>query len=171
VNARMDNTPSAYAATFRMNPAMNMERTRPASLLLEFFSRRYLMFLLSGGSSAVLGVVLRLLFSQFMTYTYSVIASYFFSTLAAYALNKRLVFRGRAGGGELGRFFVVNIIGLAQTTLLSNLFFRVIHWAVPVSIPVAETAGHAVALSTLAVTSFIIHKFWTFSDRRGGQAE
>jgi len=53
VNARMDNTPSAYAATFRMNPAMNMERTRPASLLLDFFSRRYLMFLLSGGSCCV----------------------------------------------------------------------------------------------------------------------
>lgn len=111
----------------------------------------------------MLGVSLRLLFAQFMGYTASVIASYFFSTLAAYVLNKRLVFRGQAKGTELGRFFVVNVIGLLQTALLSNAFFKMIHWATPLSIPVAETLGHASALSTLAVTSFIIHKYWTFS--------
>nr|WP_281367602.1 GtrA family protein [Stenotrophomonas tumulicola] len=122
--------------------------------------------MVSGGSSAVLGVTLRLLFAQFMGYTASVIVSYFFSTLAAYALNKRLVFRGQARSTELGKFFVVNVIGLLQTTLLSNAFFKLIEWTTLLSVPLAETLGHAGALSTLAVTSFIIHKYWTFSESK-----
>ncbi|WP_295568236.1 GtrA family protein [uncultured Stenotrophomonas sp.] len=152
-------------------PADGCSTDRPneapsGGLLRDFFSRRYLLFLVSGGSSAVLGVTLRLLFAQFMGYTASVIVSYFFSTLAAYALNKRLVFRGQARSTELGKFFVVNVIGLLQTALLSNAFFKLIEWATRLPVPVAETMGHAVALSTLAVTSFIIHKYWTFSESK-----
>lgn len=155
--------PVQPAAHAQPNDTAQQNSRSLSNLLRDFFSRRYLLFLVSGGSSALLGVSLRLLFAQFMGYTASVIASYFFSTLAAYALNKRLVFRGQARGTELGRFFVVNVIGLLQTALLSNVFFKVIHWATALSVPVAETLGHATALSTLAVTSFIIHKYWTFS--------
>ncbi|PSD18160.1 hypothetical protein C7E19_03685 [Stenotrophomonas maltophilia] len=121
-------------------PADGCSTDRPneapgGGLLRDFFSRRYLLFLVSGGSSAVLGVTLRLLFAQFMGYTASVIVSYFFSTLAAYALNKRLVFRGQARSTELGKFFVVNVIGLLQTALLSNAFFQ------------AHRVGNAIARS------------------------
>ncbi|WP_420106314.1 hypothetical protein, partial [Herbaspirillum huttiense] len=57
-------------------------------------------------------------------------------------------------------------IGQLKTALLSNAFFKLIECATRLPVPVAETMGHAVALSTLAVTSFIIHKYWTFSESK-----
>jgi putative flippase GtrA len=138
-------------------------------LIADFLSRRYLLFLFSGCTASALNIVLRLGFGQFMAYIPSIALAYVFSTLAAYLLNRYLVFKSTSTRYhvEATQFYMVNVVGLAQTILLSSLLSHLLATRVGLALQLSQTLAHVAALSTLAVTSFLLHKYWTFAPRRG----
>ncbi|WP_158543436.1 GtrA family protein [Dyella solisilvae] len=141
--------------------------SKVSSLLrAELLTSRYLRFLTASGASAIVNILLRIELSRSMAYNPSVALAYVFSTLLAFVFNRIFVFsaQGRASHIQLARFFVVNIIGLIQTLVLSNVLSRLFSAVTHLPLQLNETLAHAFALSTLAITSFFLHKNFTFSN-------
>ena len=138
------------------------------NLIGDFLSRRYLLFLFSGGTASAVGIVLRLLFGLFMDYVPSIVAAYVLSTLTAYLLNRFLVFKatGKRYHVEIAKFYIVNVIGLLQTIAISSVLAGLLKGRLSLPQTVSETLAHVAALSTLAVTSFLLYKYWTFAPRK-----
>lgn len=134
-------------------------------LIADFLSRRYLLFLVSGCTASALNILLRLGFGQFMAYIPSIALAYVFSTLAAYLLNRHLVFKSTSTRYhvEATQFYVVNVVGLCQTILISSLLAHLLEQRLGLPLQASQTLAHVGALSTLAVTSFLLHKYWTFA--------
>ena len=135
------------------------------SLLAEFLSKRYVMFLVSGCTASALNIVLRLGLGEYMAYVPSIALAYVFSTLLAYLLNRYLVFKSHNSRFhvEAGQFYIVNVIGLTQTVVLSSLLTLLLAGPLEIKLEVAQTLAHIAALSTLAVTSYLLHRYWTFA--------
>lgn len=108
----------------------------------------------------------RFFLSLYLSFTVAVPVAYIFGMLTAYALMRRFVFRAseRPLGSKLIRFSVVNAVGLVQVLALSLwLAFSVLpnlgirsH---------TNDVAHFLALSTLAITSYFGHRYWTFGRR------
>ena len=139
----------------------------------DLFTFHYLRFLAASGASAVVNVVLRIALSHSMTYVQSIVIAYVISTFLAFVFNKLFVFdvRGRAYHVQLAYFLAVNSVGLVQTMILSSVFSGFLQAFFPESMQLAETLGHIAALSTLAITSYLLHKNFTFTKIINGSIE
>jgi putative flippase GtrA len=134
---------------------------------LEILSVRYFRFLVVSGTSVLVNILARAILGHWINYPSSIAIAYVFSTATAFALNGALVFKVTDHLlRRLALFVAVNLIGLIQTLIVStgllhldNQFF------LTYALPVRETACHVIALSTLAVTSFFLHKKFTFSEK------
>ena len=63
--------------------------------------------------------------------------------------------------GQFARFSLVNIIGFAQVWLVSVGLVRLVFPATWPA-PSAETAAHVIGLGSIAATSFLLHKRFSF---------
>lgn len=126
--------------------------------------RRFIIFLLCGGMSALCNVTSRLIFSEFIPFGQAVIAAYFVGMITAFVLFKVFAFDAKSSyrtKTEAYRFFLVNCWGLFQVYILSSLlrlaisnFGTEIFWS--------ENISHFLAIGSLAITSFFLHNYFTF---------
>jgi putative flippase GtrA len=131
-----------------------------------YLSRQFLVFLLCGGGAALLNWLSRFAFSRYFTFGVSVTLAYVVGMVAAYALFRVFVFRDSAQSRprQASAFILVNAVGFLQTLAVSEALGRhLFNRFAPPSI--AEGAGHAVGVGSVAVTSFLLHKFITFASR------
>ncbi|WP_431302485.1 GtrA family protein [Sediminicoccus sp. BL-A-41-H5] len=128
-----------------------------------------LRFVLSGGAAAAANVLARILFSQVMPYSPAIILAYGVGMLTAYLLMRRFVFErsGRGTREEAGRFILVNAVAAAQVWAVSILLAR---WLLPALgwSWQAETLAHMAGVGSTVLTSYAMHKAFTF--RRKGDA-
>jgi putative flippase GtrA len=126
-------------------------------------------FVLSGGAAAAANVVSRILFSQVMPYSPAIILAYGVGMLTAYLLMRRFVFSasGRRTRDEAWRFALVNAVAAAQVWAVSLLLAR---WLLPALgwSWQAETLAHMAGVGSTVLTSYAMHKAFTF--RRKGDA-
>jgi putative flippase GtrA len=120
-------------------------------------------FVLSGGAAAAANVVSRILFSQVMPYSPAIILAYGVGMLTAYLLMSRFVFSasGRRTRDEACRFALVNAVAAAQVWAVSIALDR---WGLPAigwqwQTP---TAAHAIGVGSTVVTSYLMHRLFTF---------
>jgi putative flippase GtrA len=132
-------------------------------------SRQYVFFLLAGGCAAGVNVLSRVCLSLATSYELAIVAAHLIGMTVAFGLNRQYVFSGARGpaAAQYGRFALVNVLSLAQTWLLS---VTLAHHVFPAAglVRGAETVAHAIAVSTLAVTSYHGHKFFSFSQSGSG---
>ena len=128
-----------------------------------FFSHQFILFLLVGGSAAVVNFSIRFLFDDFMSYGLAVICSYLTGMVLAFLLMRFFVFEKTGKGVQTEFFFfiAVNIIAIFLT------------WGVSVSLAeyifpsLGEIAfryeiAHAIGIIIPAFTSYFGHKKFTF---------
>jgi putative flippase GtrA len=128
-----------------------------------FRSREFLVFVLCGATSALLNWSSRILFQLVVGFETAVALAYLVGMTSAFILFRTFVFAAQDGStrGQALRFVLVNIWGMAQTVVLSHVAAVLV--LRPIMPPaIADAIAHAVALGMLAVTSFIMHKFFTF---------
>jgi putative flippase GtrA len=126
--------------------------------------RRFFIFLLTGGASTVVNIVLRYLLSRMMFFEAAVAVAYIFSTAIAFMLARTFVFGGSLPWlTQLGRFVAVNVLGLVQVLGFSALLVRVLFPVIAFRWHPEETA-HVLALASLAFTSFHAHRMYSFRD-------
>lgn len=128
------------------------------------------LFVLTGGIAAVCNVTSRRLLSHFISFELAIVLAYMIGMLVAYALMRRFVF-GPSGDSvprELGRFAVVNLLGVAQTFGVSLLLARLLDGVM--TRVWAEGCAHVVGVAVPAFTSFVGHRAFSFRRRRSQSA-
>jgi putative flippase GtrA len=134
-----------------------------------FLTRQFFNFLVVGGLAATLHWLSRILFSSWLTFSWSVVAAFAVGITTAFTLNCIFVFRNsvKPVHKQARDFFMVNL-----------LFFPVI-WGISISLNHAflsigmtyhtEALAHGIAIITPTFATFLIYKFFTFKDSQYGQ--
>jgi putative flippase GtrA len=127
---------------------------------------RFLRFLAAGGASAAANAVARWLLSRVVSYELAVALAYLVGMAVAFLLMRRFVFQSGGAGNarhQAARFALVNAWSLAQVWAISVGLARVVFPAVGFDWH-AETVAHLIGLGSLAVTSYVAHKRFSFRD-------
>ncbi len=130
----------------------------------------FLAFVLTGGIAALVNVLTRYALSFAMAYEAAVALAYLAGMTTAFVLARRYVFAGsgRSWLAEYGRFATVNIAAFIQVWGLSMLLARALFPALGLEWH-AEDLAHLIGVVSPVVTSFYLHKHFSFGQRRQGQ--
>jgi putative flippase GtrA len=127
-------------------------------------SQPFVRFALSGGLAAAANIFSRILISQVADYSTAIVIAYLIGMTMAYILMKLFVFdkSGRGISQEYIRFGLVNLIAIVQVWLVSMAFFKIIFPAIQFHFH-TETISHAIGVFVPVFTSYLLHKYFTFS--------
>lgn len=133
------------------------------NVINNFFSRQFVVFLLTGGTAAAINFASRIVYSQWLSFSVAVIVAYFTGMVVAFILAKLFVFKGSRHSTLKSAllFLMVNVVGAAQTWLVS---IGLADYALPqlgLRQHVHELA-HFIGIMVPAFTSYLGHKYWSF---------
>lgn len=132
-------------------------------LLRQLFTQQYLAFLFVGGASVLVNIFARWFLSHGLSFPAAIAGAYVASTLLAFALNSSITFNVRDHRlSRLKKYVLVNVIGLIKVLLVSTGLVHASEGLLPLSKGMLETGCHILALATLAISSFFLHKKFTF---------
>ena len=130
--------------------------------------RQFVIFCACGGIAAFANLGTRWGLSHVMSYSAAIVLAYFVGMATGYLLFKIFVF-GSAHSGrsftEMVRYAVVNLIALVLVYGFS-MFFRWLFLKIGPLAPHAEDYAHFIGVMVPAISSYILHKYWTFSQGR-----
>lgn len=119
-------------------------------------------FLICGGVAATANWGSRFLWSLILPFGLAVIAAYAVGMVVAFNLFRAFVFTSdRSVRHQAWDFLLVNLVGMAMTFCLASLL---VDWLFPATGMTfhPEAIGHAIAIITPVVTSWIGHRKITF---------
>ena len=125
--------------------------------------RQFALFVVTGGLAAVINVISRVGFSQFLQFEIAVLAAYSIGMITAYVLARRVVFPGsrQSLSRSFAAFSLVNLVAVLQTWLVSiglrNLLLPLIGLTALV-----ELIAHGCGVIVPVFTSFLGHKHISF---------
>jgi putative flippase GtrA len=124
---------------------------------------RFATFLLTGGIAAVVNIVTRMLLQRVFSYEVAVGLAYLVGMTTAFVLARTFVFKPVDGDahGQFVRFAMVNGVAFVQVWIVSVGLARVVFPAVGFSWR-AETVAHVIGVLSPVVTSYILHKRFSF---------
>jgi putative flippase GtrA len=133
----------------------------------QFEPLRFLRFLAAGGIAASTNILVRWLLSFVMVYEAAIACSYLTGMAAAFLLMRRLVFAPGSGTifGQFGRFAMVNAVSFSQVWLISVGLARIVFPAIGL-VWQSETVAHIIGVLSPAVTSYLLHKQFSFARTR-----
>lgn len=117
--------------------------------------------------AAAVNVLSRVAFSEHVDYRWAVALAYLCGMATAFTLNKLLVFEksGKALHREMIWFCLVNVVAAAQVWSVSiglaEYLFPAMHLAWR-----PELIAHIIGVSSVAVTSYLGHKYLSFGGAR-----
>ena len=130
--------------------------------------RQFLLFVLSGAVAALVNIVSRVGFSQFLRFELAVLAAYGVGMVTAYVLARRFVFAANRQSirRSFAAFALVNLVAVLQTWLVSigmrNLLLPLIG-----ATALVDLIAHSCGVIVPVFTSFMGHKHISF--RESGQ--
>ena len=128
--------------------------------------RQFLAFVVASAVAAAVNFGSRLLFSMALPYYAAVTLAFCCGVLTAWVINRTRVFHAgdQRAVPQLARFVLVNLIGLPQTLGVALLLRDVVFprlgfvWH-------PDAVAHLVGIAAPVVTSFLLHKHFTFTSR------
>ncbi len=120
-----------------------------------FMSRQFLMFVLVGGSSTLLQLVLLVVFIEWLVVgkVLASAAGYLLSAVYNYFLNYHLTFASAQSHRQaLPKFIAVVCIGVIVNTLAFAIMLNITPYVV----------AQLVAVGATLVVNFLLHKFWIY---------
>ncbi|UPG96656.1 GtrA family protein [Luteibacter aegosomatissinici] len=124
---------------------------------------QFALFVLVGGTAAVVNFGSRILFSMWTSYSLAILLAYLLGMATAFCLNRLFVFRETtiALHHQMAWFVVVNLFAALQTLAISLLLVR---WLLPMVgwSWQPELCAHAVGVIVPVLTSYIGHKKFSF---------
>ncbi len=132
-------------------------------MIREFLSRQFLIFLLTGGTAAVVNFGSRILYSMWLDFSSAVILAYISGMITAFVLAKLFVFKESHQTLQRSAvfFILVNLVAILQTWAIS---MGLAYYLLPLlgfSVFVPEIA-HATGVIVPVFTSYLGHKRWSF---------
>lgn len=142
---------------------MSANTERPAISPKARPSTQFIRFLLASAVAAVANFGSRIVFSLWFPYPLAVTLAFSVGLATAFLLNRRFVFNGASNPlhEQASWFVLVNMVGLAQTLIISILLAR---WLLPMLgvREYAEEVAHAIGIAVPAVSSYFGHKWFSF---------
>lgn len=132
-------------------------------MIKHFFSKQFMVFLLTGGTAAAVNFSSRILYSQHVDFSSAVILAYMTGMVTAFVLARLFVFKKSQQSIHRSAFFfiLVNLVAIMQTWGIS---MGLAHYLLPslgLTLYVQEIA-HATGVAVPVFTSYIGHKRWSF---------
>ena len=126
--------------------------------------RRFTLFLVTGGTAALVNILSRIVINWFVSYEVAIVLAYLCGMTAAYLLNRQFVFEasGRSLRSEYLRFALVNVLAVAQVWLVSVGLARLIFPATGFTWH-AETVAHVIGVVVPVFTSYLGHRHFSFA--------
>ena len=125
--------------------------------------RQFILFIITGGTSAVINILSRIILSEFFSFEFAILISYGIGMIIAFILAKRFVFLNskKSTKKSFPAFALVNLISVIQTFFLS-IFIK--NWLIIFldNLSFVELIAHTCGLGVLVFTSFYGHKYITF---------
>lgn len=133
-------------------------------------NKQFFKFVATSATSAGFNFSFRILFNYWLTYSQSIFAAYIISTTIAFILAKRFVFNNSTESTKKSaiKFIIVNIWGMFQTWAISLAMVNYILPTIGITHHTHEI-GHFLGLSSLAISSFMGHKYFSFKTHRSIQ--
>lgn len=127
-------------------------------------SNQFMRFILVGGFAAAVNVGARLIFNYFTSYEVAIVLAFPLAVTVAFSLNRLYVFdlKQSHAARQYVRFAIVNVIALVQVWIVSVALAR---WLFPVAGFTwhSETVAHSLGVMSPVGTSYVAHKYYTFS--------
>lgn len=132
-------------------------------MIQQFLSRQFILFLVTGGTAALVNFVSRISYNQWMSFSSAIVMAYLTGMVTAFVLTRWLVFyqSQQSFGRSALLFAAVNLLAVLQTWLIS---MGLAIYALPdmgVTRWVDEIA-HAVGVVVPVFTSYLGHKHFSF---------
>jgi putative flippase GtrA len=126
---------------------------------------QFVRFLVAGGIAAACNIGSRWLLSRLLSFEVAIVLAYLVGMIVAFGIMRNLVFQPSSRlskATELGRFTLVNMLGLAQTIAVS---LAVARWLAPRLgfYHHAEEIGHVLGVGVPIFTSFVCHRKFSFA--------
>lgn len=123
----------------------------------------FLRFVVVGALAAVANIGSRALFGKWLAYLPSIALAFLVGLTTAFLLNRSWVFArsGKHWANEASWFALVNLLGLAQTVLISLILANFLLPALG-QVSLVETTAHAVGVVVPIATSYLGHKYLSF---------
>lgn len=126
---------------------------------------QFVIFCACGGVAALANLGTRWGLSHSISFSWAIVLAYFVGMATGYLLFKIFVF-GSAHSGhsltEMVRYAAVNLIALVLVYVFSMLF-RWIFLKIGPLAHHAEDYAHFIGVMVPAISSYFLHKYWTFS--------
>lgn len=133
-------------------------------MINDFFSKQFLYFLLSGGIAMVVNFLSRIVLNFWLSFSISVITAYIVGMITAFILMRLFVFNKtqKSLSHSAWVFVFVNLFAILQVWVVSmSLNYYVLPW-LNITFYAPEIA-HLIGLAVPTISSYIGHKYWTFS--------
>jgi putative flippase GtrA len=124
---------------------------------------RFVTFLVTGGIAALANVLARVIFERAMPFEAAVVLAYGVGMITAFVLARAFVFTEATSSMHVqaARFALVNAIAFAQVWIISVGLARLVLPAIGWSWR-AETLAHLVGVASPVVTSYVLHRSFSF---------
>ena len=135
-------------------------------MIQQFLSKQFILFLVTGGTAAVVNFFSRIAYNLWVPFSVAIVFAYMTGMVTAFVLARWLVFKQ----SELSLvrsavlFCLVNAIAFAQTWLISMglALFILPYWDIT---QFAAEIAHAVGVVVPVFTSYLGHKHFSFRGR------
>ena len=125
--------------------------------------KQFVLFIISGGTSAIINILSRIILSNFFRFEIAILISYGIGMITAFFLTKKYVFlnSNKSIKKSFPAFALVNLISVLQTFFVS-IFIK--KWLIIFldNLSFIELVAHTFGLGILVFTSFYGHKYITF---------
>lgn len=134
--------------------------------LADLLNRPFIRFALSGGIAGLANILSRMALSQITNYSAAIVIAFLIGMTTAYVLMKQFVFQetGQRISHEYIRFGIVNMISLAQVWIISIILLKITFPLIN-NKNISETLSHSIAVFTPVITSYFLHKYFTFKSK------
>ena len=124
------------------------------------------MFLFIGSIAACINFFSRILYSEWMSFSLSIVLAYCTGMVTAFVLSKVFVFKDskQALGASAFYYILVNVVAILQTWGISMGLANYVFPAFGLQMYTKEIA-HAIGLTAPIFTSYLGHKYFSFRTR------
>jgi len=132
-------------------------------MTIEFSGKQFLLFLLTGGTAALVNFFTRIIYDIWLSFSAAVIVAYFTGMVTAFFLARLFVFTRSQQSVQHSAFWfcIVNLLAILQTWLISlALAFHLLP-ALEITHYVPEIS-HAIGVTAPVFSSYIGHKYLSF---------
>ena len=130
-------------------------------------NKELLLFILTGGLSAIINLASRIIISNFLRFEISVLISYFIGMITAYFLAKKYVFLNvkKSYKKSFPIFALVNLVAVLQTFFISK-YIRI--WLITIfnNLMMIDFVSHLCGVIFPIFSSFFGHKYITFGNSK-----